>query len=37
MNLFKLTSEIVGVGDFLLIRINHLQQAVVAVISPLLT
>ena len=35
MNLFKLTSEIVGVGDFLLIRINHLQQAVVAVISPL--
>ena len=35
MNLFKLTSEIVGVGDLLLIRINHLQQAVVAVISPL--
>ena len=35
MNLFKLTSEIVGVGYFLLIRINHLQQTVVAVISPL--
>ena len=35
MNLFKLTSEIVGVGDFLLIRINHLQQTVVAVVSPL--
>ena len=35
MNLFKLTAEIVGVGDFLLIRINHLQQAVVAVVSPL--
>ncbi len=32
---FKLTSEIVGVGDFLLIRINHLQQTVVAVVSPL--
>ena len=35
MNLFKLTSEIVGVGDFFLIRINHLQQTVVAVVSPL--
>ena len=35
MNLFKLTSEVVRVGDFLLIRINHLQQTVVAVISPL--
>ena len=35
MNLFKLTSEIVGVGNFLLIRINHLQQAVVAVVCPL--
>ncbi|MDV3104940.1 hypothetical protein [Segatella copri] len=35
MNLFKLTSEIVGVGDFLLIRINHFQQAVVAVVSSL--
>ena len=32
---FKLTSEIVGVGDFLLIRINHLQQTVVAVVCPL--
>ncbi len=35
MNLFKLTTEVVRIGDFLLIRINHLQQAVVAVISPL--
>jgi len=35
MNLFKLTTEIVRVGDFLLIRINHLQQTVVAVVSPL--
>ena len=35
MNLLKLTSEVVRIGDFLLIRINHLQQAVVAVISPL--
>ena len=35
MNLFKLTSEIVGVGNFPLIRINHLQQTVVAVVSSL--
>ena len=35
MNLFKLTTEIVRVSDFLLIRINHLQQTVVAVVSPL--
>jgi len=35
MNLFKLTTEIVRVGDFLLIRINHLQQTVVVVVSPL--
>ena len=35
MNLFKLTTEIVRIGDFLLIRINHLQQTVVAVVSPL--
>ena len=35
MNLFNLTSEVVRVGDFLLIRIDHLQQTVVAVISPL--
>ena len=35
MNLFKLTTEIVRVSNLLLIRINHLQQAVVAVISPL--
>ena len=35
MNLFKLTTEIVRVGDFLLIRINHLRQTVVAVVSPL--
>ena len=35
MNLFKLTTEIVRICYFLLIRINHLQQTVVAVISPL--
>ena len=35
MNLFKLITEIVRVGDFLLIRINHLQQTVVVVVSPL--
>ena len=35
MNLFKLTTEIVRVSNLLLIRINHLQQTVVAVISPL--
>lgn len=35
MNLFKLTTEIVRVSNLLLIRIDHLQQAVVAVISPL--
>ena len=35
MNLFKLTTEVVRIGDFLLIRINHLQQTVVAVVSPL--
>ena len=35
MNLFKLTTEIVRVSDLLLIRINHLQQTVVAVVSPL--
>ena len=35
MNLFKLTSEIVRVSNLLLIRIDHLQQTVVAVISPL--
>ena len=35
MNPFKLTSEVVRVGDFLLIRIDHLQQTVVAVVSPL--
>ena len=35
MNLLKLTSEVVRIGNLLLIRINHLQQAVVAVISPL--
>ena len=35
MNLLKLTTEIVRVSNLLLIRINHLQQAVVAVISPL--
>ena len=35
MHLFKLTTKIVRVSNLLLIRINHLQQAVVAVISPL--
>ena len=35
MNLFKLTTEIVRVSNLLLIRIDLLQQAVVAVISPL--
>ena len=35
MNLFKLTTEIVRVSNLLLVWINHLQQAVVAVISPL--
>ena len=35
MNLFKLTTEIVRVSNLLLIRIDHLQQAVVAVICPL--
>ena len=35
MNLFKLTTEIVRVSNLLLIRINHLQQTVVAVVSPL--
>lgn len=35
MNLFKLTAEVVRVSNLLLIWINHLQQAVVAVISPL--
>ena len=35
MNLFKLTTEIVRVSNLLLIRIDHLQQTVVAVISPL--
>ena len=33
MNLFKVTTEIVRVSNLLLIRIDHLQQAVVAVIS----
>ena len=35
MNPFKLTTEIVRVSNLLLIRINHLQQTVVAVVSPL--
>ena len=35
MNLFKLTTEIVRVSNLLLIRIDHLQQTVVTVISPL--
>jgi len=32
---FQADPEVVRIGYFLLIRINHLQQAVVAVISPL--
>lgn len=35
MNILKLTTEIVRVSNLLLIRINHLQQTVMAVISPL--
>ena len=35
VNLFKLTTEVVRIGNLLLIRINHLQQTVVAVVSPL--
>ena len=35
MHLFKLTAEVVRIGNLLLVWINHLQQAVVAVISPL--
>ena len=35
MNFFELTTEVVRIGYFLLIRINHLQQTVVAVVSPL--
>ena len=35
MNLFKLTAEVVRIGNLLLVWINHLQQAVVAVVSPL--
>ena len=35
MHLFKLTTEIVRVSNLLLVWVDHLQQAVVAVISPL--
>ena len=35
MNLFKLTAEVVRIGNLLLVWINHLQQAVVAVVCPL--
>ena len=35
IHLFKLTAEVVRIGNLLLIRINHLQQAVVAVVCPL--
>ena len=35
MNILKLTTEIVRVSNLLLIRINRLQQTVVAVVSPL--
>ena len=35
MHLLKLTAEVIRIGNLLLVWINHLQQAVVAVISPL--
>ena len=35
MHLLKLTAEVVRIGNLLLVWINHLQQTVVAVISPL--
>ena len=33
--LFQLTAEVVGVSDLLLVRVDHLQKAVVAVVGPL--
>ena len=35
MHLFKLTSEVVRVSNLLLVWVDHLQQAVVAVVCPL--
>ena len=35
MHLLKLTAEVVRIGNLLLVWINHLQQAVVAVVCPL--
>ena len=35
MHLFELSTEVVRIGNLLLIRVNHLQQAVVAVVGPL--
>ena len=32
---FQLTAEVVGVSDLLLVRVDHLQEAVVAVVAPL--
>jgi len=34
-DLFKKTSAVVGVGDLLLVGINHLDESVMAVVSPL--
>lgn len=33
--LFQLTAEVVGVSDLLLVRVDHFQEAVVAVVGPL--
>ena len=33
--LFQLTAEVVGVSDLLLVRVDHFQKAVVAVVGPL--
>ena len=33
--LFQLTAEVVGVSDLFLVRVDHLQEAVVAVVGPL--
>ena len=33
--LLQLTAEVVGVSDLLLVRVDHLQEAVVAVVGPL--
>ena len=33
--LFQLTAEVIGVSDLLLVRVDHFQEAVVAVVDPL--